>query len=806
MDVKKAIRKIVAIGTGATMVGATLFGAMATADLANYPAPFVNNGQFNAVMVIGKESQAIDNMAMTNIATGLQVASGAKISGTSTATGDSVVLDGGKSALYLNAAMTQTLGDGDLSILSDGTFTESKGIHDNDMDYSQFLKIDPLGDVGVVKYQEDTEKDKNDAGMLLEVPDSSTIYEYTLNFKSPVKIDHDAAKADMLASEINMLGQNFLITDTTVDGTTNLVSDIKMLTGSVEATQNYNTKQTYTIDGKNYEIEVVMISATQAKFKVNGEISDAMIVGQSQKVGGIRLGVKEVLTSAKEAVPDQVSFYLGSRNLELKDASELKVNDDAISGSTVTLTGSGTADTASLTGITIDVTRDGDNLFLKAGDKLDDPAFGAFNLNFAGLKEDSTNNVVKITGSSTSGSISFTNSVGDDIKIDMSTDTNNAYLGKTAVAGAFLADGEQFTPTAADTDTTAREFLVSTDASGTATHLFKITRVVSDATPAPTTIRISDVTAGIDEDIILGTDATHPVDKAYHTTLFGAYNIDVVTAKPKVKVQTDTLAPIEGRVFLTTGIDASIPTPGTNEQIKLRNQASMTINEATPNTMDPVVYVSEDQVRDGSELKAAITYTADDEIGIVQGDVTLAAGLGLVAANSDSNSYKAYTSWGAVVDWNKDNEDLTITSPKDQTEVQVNVNEAGVAAVSIAGASSSAVSISVDATIFDNELASLSGQNTIIIGGGCVNKWAAEVLGVPFKEYPACAQGLPEGQAVIKLKEYGDKVALVAAGGTGDDTRRAGIVLNQYKTYALSGMEAKVTGTDFTNIQVSKVQ
>jgi ribose/xylose/arabinose/galactoside ABC-type transport system permease subunit len=54
--------------------------------------------------------------------------------------------------------------------------------------------------------------------------------------------------------------------------------------------------------------------------------------------------------------------------------------------------------------------------------------------------------------------------------------------------------------------------------------------------------------------------------------------------------------------------------------------------------------------------------------------------------------------------------------------------------------------------------------------------------------------------------EYGDKVALVAAGGTGDDTRRAGIVLNQYKTYALSGTEASVAGTDFTNIQVSKVQ
>ena len=36
MRVKKAIKKIAALGVGATMLGATVLGAMA-ADLANYP-------------------------------------------------------------------------------------------------------------------------------------------------------------------------------------------------------------------------------------------------------------------------------------------------------------------------------------------------------------------------------------------------------------------------------------------------------------------------------------------------------------------------------------------------------------------------------------------------------------------------------------------------------------------------------------------------------------------------------------------------------------------------------------------------
>lgn len=98
----------------------------------------------------------------------------------------------------------------------------------------------------------------------------------------------------------------------------------------------------------------------------------------------------------------------------------------------------------------------------------------------------------------------------------------------------------------------------------------------------------------------------------------------------------------------------------------------------------------------------------------------------------------------------------------------------------------------------------MTKQNTIIVAGGCVNKLAAQFLGVPYGEFPACAGDLKEGQAVLKLKAMGDKVALLAAGYTGDDTRRAGIVLNEYSKYPLSGTEVVVTGTDFTNIVVKQ--
>ena len=53
MKLRKAIKRIIALGTGATMVGATILGAMAAADLSNYPAPFVEDGAFNALLVVG---------------------------------------------------------------------------------------------------------------------------------------------------------------------------------------------------------------------------------------------------------------------------------------------------------------------------------------------------------------------------------------------------------------------------------------------------------------------------------------------------------------------------------------------------------------------------------------------------------------------------------------------------------------------------------------------------------------------------------------------------------------------------------
>ncbi len=71
---KRAIKKMAAIGTGVAMLGATMTGAMAQ-DLADYPAPFVGaSGIFDAstAIVVGDAAAASDTLGAVDIATNLQ--------------------------------------------------------------------------------------------------------------------------------------------------------------------------------------------------------------------------------------------------------------------------------------------------------------------------------------------------------------------------------------------------------------------------------------------------------------------------------------------------------------------------------------------------------------------------------------------------------------------------------------------------------------------------------------------------------------------------------------------------------------
>jgi hypothetical protein len=196
----------------------------------------------------------------------------------------------------------------------------------------------------------------------------------------------------------------------------------------------------------------------------------------------------------------------------------------------------------------------------------------------------------------------------------------------------------------------------------------------------------------------------------------------------------------------------------------------------------------------------------DDELNVGAPQQSSAADVSGVDFSKDNDDDKIYYSlYGTkVVHDDEDKRHADIWFPEEELYAGVFVSPVGANVVSSPlGSAVTIQKIEPGATKLASEVSDLSGQNTIIVGGPCANEAAQDFLGVTAAN---CLDGAPEvNTAVISLKAYGDKVAMLVNGYSATDTRRAARVLANYDDYDLMGSEVAVTGTDFTNIQVSTV-
>ena len=70
MKIKRMVKRLFAVASGAAMLGATAMGALAN-DLNTYPDMFVTDGTFNGFFVVGENANPIDNLAMTDFVAGM---------------------------------------------------------------------------------------------------------------------------------------------------------------------------------------------------------------------------------------------------------------------------------------------------------------------------------------------------------------------------------------------------------------------------------------------------------------------------------------------------------------------------------------------------------------------------------------------------------------------------------------------------------------------------------------------------------------------------------------------------------------
>jgi len=368
--VRKTLKRIAALGTGLTMVGATIVGA-AAADLADYPAPFVVDGQFDGYIVVGDNANAADVIGSVDIATALQADSVTEVS-----------LSGAASGLYTPLAIPgvsvsgdvaeigqpndlleidefigdvkETLTERDLNALKGGVITTDEGT----TDYNQYLRfqepsgIDAFNSSLKVVYAEDED---DNVGDFLFASDSSGsfMFEYEMEFEEGAESEIvSTTELDDLEDEIiNLLGTPFAISDTDIDTAAQSLT-IEMLGGAISDIMEEGETKTYVIGDKEYETTVLIISDARevVKFNINGEITDELRDGETDILkDGTRIGIREILPNEAEEVTggDIVEFYLGATEVEFEDSnftdglfeSGVEVNDESIEDGTVSIRG-----------------------------------------------------------------------------------------------------------------------------------------------------------------------------------------------------------------------------------------------------------------------------------------------------------------------------------------------------------------------------------------------------------------------------------------------------------------------------------
>jgi len=439
MDIRKGIKKIVAIGTGALMLGTTIIGAMAaTPDLSNYPSPFIKDGKFDGTIVIGTNAATQDVLGAIDIATSLQynlkeektVSYG---TGAIDVEGDATLIsktsDGLEIGEYLSDVKS-VLTEDDMGMLDTKTFSNNKG----STDYNSYLRF--TEDNGKVIYGEN---EYDDVGTFLKFEDGTIAFEYELEFEEGMESDLDGNEAEDLHGErIYMFGNEFTIVDSRVDGDD---LDLTLMAGEVTDTLKERETKTYTVGDKDYEVTVSIISDDEGsvKFDINGESTDRLYEGETDTLSdGTQIGVREVIPNEGTEIngDDYVEFYIGSTKVELSDnnvyddasSNSVKIENERLSDADVQITATITDDDVKITNIKYSTelkARRGD-MYVAEGDSVRDELdevesmfAPGWDIKYMGLTEVDTNEVEVVANGDDAYELRFTTQEGLEYNIPL---------------------------------------------------------------------------------------------------------------------------------------------------------------------------------------------------------------------------------------------------------------------------------------------------------------------------------------------------------------------------------------------------
>ncbi|MGV8086841.1 MAG: hypothetical protein ACP5N1_04375 [Candidatus Woesearchaeota archaeon] len=824
----KTIKKIVALGMGATMLAGTAAMALAT-DLSDYPSPFVQNGVFGGKIVLGETADTIDTIGALDIATSLQrlatVSVNTGSSSTATVVGGAT-LASGSSQVYLGSALdaqVDTLTKEDFAdLLADGTFEDDDG---EETDYEQVLLI---GSNPAVVFDTPT-SDIEDPALFLDISDDAetqAVYTWKVTFDEAIDFDDDLSRGE----KIELFGKEYTVGPKT-DGTY-----LQLLGGSADIFLNGGEEKTVEFNDQTYVLKLVMVDADDdATILVNGEVV-TISEGSTKKVGGMDLYVDSASQSSKDSVPDFVKIQVGAKELWLSEGDSVMVGSskDEIDGTFVDFTGT----TGALTQIQISVAADdSDNAQLAIGDKFKDPVFGALELNFAAMPNGPMLDA-QADDSSKRKMVSIT--VADDRALAVNFENNN---GKDATLewayqGSALADADNNPIVVVEGASLTEDYYTILN-SGNYQHFIEITKVdLTNDSTANDDVVFKDVFTGTVYDDVTDKDfgeagdtttvtisgQTYTLEVVDHTAeTFKIYTADYATntvVYPYIETVSgkDHKLAFTDRVTLTADVGQIIELPTGTYTVAVENSteavgsvdytfnytgATSTLAVSVGSTNAGILFVGEEDDTDSDAMNALLLTATDDGSYTELSTPVFTAAVKSNFETFDDTDYKGQLdAFGVYYVQDGSDDDQTVgwfTYPAEQMYAQVFVAPLD-AEVVVTGSTSGAVAlnpIGLGMAIMDSE-ATLGSKPYIVVGGPCANSVAAALMGNPVD----CAAGFTEGKAMIKL--FSSQNAILVAGYSGKDTQGASRVLADYSNpmYALTGTEVEVTTANLQSLSV----
>jgi len=801
--VKFNFKKIASVIASTVMLSSTV----ALAAAANYPAPFVASGVSDVAVVYGASAAQTDLVAAVDITTNLQsklTTVAATTGGSATVSGEAKAIETGSQKLYLGDYMNSTkttFTSTELpKVLADGKITDTDGTS-----FTYNLKVNTPSTV--VRYGRPSGVSSSENPFIyVDLTSSSQTFSQDIVFPTAVNVTKLADK------DITLFGKKFTFTGATAD----LIS-----TGTsrkVVLYENSNTKlvnsgetDIVVVGGTSYTIGVTSVeSATEGTITVNG-VSQKVTETNSYKVSGLDLYIKNVIGPNVAGETRAIEISAGAAKLTLEEGSTVTKGSNSVYGTSVAYTGSG-GKVSKITVTDTPYSFDTPIKYLKAGDTITEPVFGAFKITFASYApavDDSSKNLItfKSTGEN-KASMKWTNKNSKTYDMDMFE------------AGSYYVTSEGIGNT--------------TDANN-ATYSYNATTLAYDTYNIVTgtgAIRLNDyfITRNNEYSQIWRVDNYQP-------------NTGEITVKDQGSGSTSTKVTFSngtaGTVSLTLadGSSATLTLVGNGTSESTMN---ITASSTSPllytkggalinltRLANPILYnttgaskiefVEETSYNDGTftdvagaTLGTAVTnFTllwktgqSGNDIKFSEPQVRGLVGAVPVGGSADTGTtvgdYSTYylTRYGTFIkktgNSNSDNS-IDIYYPGTAANAGVYISELA-SAVTTAGGTTLV-------PIKDSEVATSTAKNLIVVGGSCINTAAADLLG---STTPLCGDeweaktGVGAGSFLIQtFARTGTGVATLVAGYNAEDTTNAGKYLTTQTVDTTVGK--KYTGTTATS-------